>query len=58
MKWFIIGASTILALSSFSSGSYASCRDNTGPKGSLITCVGGGQYHPGGPDIRLRTLAN
>lgn len=57
MKWFIISASTAIALLSFSAGSYASCRDDTGPKGSLITCTVDPHHQAGsqaaGPDIRL-----
>lgn len=38
MKWLVISASTAIALLSLSTVSYASCRDGTGPQGSLIIC--------------------
>jgi hypothetical protein len=60
MKYFIIIASTAITLLSFSAVSYASCRDGTGPQGSLITCPIDPHHQAGsqagGPDIRLPKL--
>ena len=60
MKWFVISASTAITLLSLSTVSYASCRDGTGPKGSLIICPIDPHHQAGsqasGPEIRLPKL--
>lgn len=38
MKILILSALALLLLSPLATSSYASCRDNSGPKGSFETC--------------------
>ena len=60
MKWFVISAYTAIALLSFATVSYASCRDGKGPQGSLIICPMDPHHQAGseagGPEIRLLKL--